>query len=126
MSGLEPAGIATAPAVLGVGPNTVATDGVNGVSDARALDTLSSTIAESSGKVPSGRQSSKPSRHTSDSRFTEPDAAFERSSLKRIGPTGTPLMPTSHSSAGMLNGSWTAASVGLPTASEKAPASAPT
>src|SRR6187402_172820 len=117
MSGLEPAATAPAAAGLGVGPNTVATDGVNGVSDARALETLSSTIADNSGKVPSGRQSSKPSRHTSDSRFTEPDAALERSSLKRIGPTGTPLIPTNHSSAGILRESGTAASLVPPTAS---------
>src|SRR6187402_3973550 len=108
--------MASAPVGLGVATNAAAaaTGGVNGVSDARALDTLSSTIAESSGNVPSGRQSSKPSRQTSESRLTEPEAAFERSSLKRLGPTGTPLMPTNHSSAGMLNESGWVASLAAP------------
>jgi hypothetical protein len=75
----------------------------------------------------SGRQSSKPSRHTSDSLLTAPDAALLRSSLKRIGPTGTPLIPTNHSSPGMLSGAATSAGLSRPPpkACVNAPASAP-
>jgi hypothetical protein len=54
-----------------------------------------------------------------------PTPAFERSSLKRIGPTGTPLMPTYHSSAGTVN-SLRLLDSGAATACVKAPASAPT
>src|SRR6478752_6348407 len=100
---------------------------MNGVSEPRTLDTPSSTIASSSGYVLSGRQSSKPSRQTSDSLVTAPEAALERSSLKRIGPTGTPLMPTNHSSPGMLSGAsdGTGALGGVLKACVKAPANVP-
>ena len=56
------------------------------------------SMASSSGNVRSGTHSSNPSRQTSDSSVTPPPAALRRSSLRRTGPTGTPLMPTYHSS----------------------------
>lgn len=60
----------------------------------------SRTLAASSGNNRSGRHSSSPSCQTSDSSLTAPSAAFRRTSATRIGPTGTPLMATYHSSLG--------------------------
>src|SRR5204862_878370 len=69
-----------------------------GVSEVRPPDADSFSIARSSGNVRSGNHSSKPSRQTSESSVTAPPVALRRSSLRRTGPTGTPLMPTYHSS----------------------------
>src|SRR5436190_13933247 len=55
-------------------------------------------MATSSGNVRSGSHSSKPSRQTSESSLIAPVAALRLSSLNRTGPTGTPLIPTYHSS----------------------------
>ena len=91
-------------------------------------DSLS--IAASSGKVRSGTHSSNPSRHTNESSLMRPLAAFRRRSLRRTGPTGTPLMPTYHSSVLELDDNTAIAadtedgsSFGPETALEKAPAS---
>src|SRR5262249_35854505 len=81
-----------------------ATGGGRGASDARTLDTPSSTIATNSGNVRNGRQSSYPSRQTKDSSVISPLPARFRSSAKRRGPVGEPSMPTNHSSAGMPTG----------------------
>src|SRR5579859_460369 len=108
----------------GCGP----TAGGAGVSDARPVP-ASLNIATSSGKVRSGSHSSNPSRQTSDSSVMAPEAALRRSSLKRTGPTGTPLMPTYHSSVLELDDKTAIAadtaegsSFGTVTAFEKAPA----
>lgn len=107
-----------------VNPDAAAGE-LNGAMDARALETLSSTMATSSGKVRSACQSSNPSRHTSESKVMAPTLALERSSLNRMGPTGTPLIPTYHSSAGTVN-SLKLGDSGAATACVNAPAKAPT
>src|SRR3954464_3432278 len=68
-----------------------------GVSEVRAVDD-SLSMALNSGNVRRGTHSSNPSRQTSDSSLINPADALRRSSLRRTGPTGTPLMPTYHSS----------------------------
>ena len=52
----------------------------------------------------SARHSSQPSRQASDSSVIAPVAALLRSSLSRIGPTGTPLIPTNQPSAAGSSG----------------------
>src|SRR6185503_12679257 len=100
-----------------------------GVSDVRPAVADSLSIAASSGNVRSGTHSSNPSRHTSDSSVMRPLAALRRRSLKRTGPTGTPLIPTYHSSVEELDESTAmaadtdAGSSFAETAFEKAPAS---
>lgn len=58
----------------------------------------SRTLAASSANWRSGRHSSSPSCQTSDSSVMAPSAALRRTSATRMGPTGTPLMATYHSS----------------------------
>ncbi len=53
----------------------------------------------SCGMSRSGRQSSKPSRHASESPVTAPVPILRAISSRRMGPTGTSLMATCHSSA---------------------------
>jgi hypothetical protein len=98
------------------------------VSEVRPVP-ASRNIVTSSGNVRSGSHSSNPSRHTSDSSVMAPVAALRRSSLSRTGPTGTPLMPTYHSSLLELDDSTAIAadtddgsSFGAPTVFVKAPA----
>jgi hypothetical protein len=103
-----------------------------GVSDVRG-EAVSFSIAESSGKVRRGTHSSNPSRHTSDSSVIAPEAALRLSSARRTGPTGTPLIPTYHSSVFELVESTAiaadtadgASAGGATTAFEKAPARPP-
>src|SRR5215468_6331584 len=106
---------------------TAAGGGV-GVSEWRPA-AASRSRATSSGNVRSGSHSSNPSRQTSDSSVMAPEAALRRSSLRRTGPTGTPLMPTYHSSVLELDDRTAIAaetadgsSFGTVTAFEKAPA----
>ena len=68
-------------------------------SEIRPLASDSRTICASSGTERTGRHSSKPSCQQSESSVIAPAPAFRRSSLVRMGPTGTPLMATYHSSA---------------------------
>src|SRR5262249_29897881 len=56
----------------------------------------------SSGKFRSGCHSSNPSRQTSESPSTAPVDAFSRIAARRIGPTGTPAIPTYQSSLGVV------------------------
>src|SRR5215831_1765988 len=107
---------------------TAAGGGV-GVSEWRPA-AASRSRATSSGNVRSGSHSSNPSRQTSDSSVMPPLAALRRSSLSRTGPTGTPLMPTYHSSVLELDDKTAIAadtddgsSFGTLTAFENAPAS---
>jgi hypothetical protein len=66
------------------------------------LDVCASvTISSSSAKFRSGSHSSNPSRQTSESPSTAPVPAFSRMAASRIGPTGTPAMPTYQSSPGV-------------------------
>ncbi len=74
---------------------------VERINPGRVRDKLliaSRTLAASSGNVRSARHSSRPSCQTRDSSVTAPMAAFRRTSATRIGPTGTPLIATYHSS----------------------------
>ncbi len=74
--------------------------GGGGVMEMRPPAAASRTLAARSGKVLSGRHSSRPSCQTSDSSVTAPRAALRRTSATRIGPTGTPLTATYQSSPG--------------------------
>ena len=74
--------------------------GGGGVIEMRPDAAASRTFAARSGKDLSGRHSSSPSCHTSESSVTAPSAALRRTSATRMGPTGTPLTATYQSSPG--------------------------
>ncbi len=101
--------------------------GGRGVIDDRPDENASRTIAASSGKDRSARHSSSPSCQHRDSSVTAPMAALRRISAMRMGPTGTPLMATYHSSpaerSDMSTGADTSSSRWM--AVRRAPASAP-
>ena len=96
--------------MLGAGGTTLprAFGGSGVTSETRPVDAASRTSDASSGIVLTGRHSSIPSCHTSESSVTAPSAALRRSSPMRTGPTGTPLIAAYHSSA--LDSSRSAAS----------------
>ncbi len=64
------------------------TSGGGGVIETRPDVAASRTLAARSGNVRSGRHSSRPSCHTSESSVTAPSAALRRTSAMRIGPDG--------------------------------------
>src|SRR5262249_35201002 len=107
--------------------------GGGGVKDVRGAAEASLRSAQSSGNVRSGTHSSKPSRQTHDSSVMAPVAGLRLGPASRTGPTGTPLMPTYHSSLLELERTVIAVDTedasslagGATTAFENAPASPP-